>query len=39
MASEPIFAALDVAVVHRAHSVRSTILSDYWALTKPEINF
>jgi protoheme IX farnesyltransferase len=39
MASEPILAALDVAVVRRAQSVRPTILSDYGALTKPEINF
>jgi heme o synthase len=28
-----------VAVVHRAHAARSSISSDYWALTKPEINF
>jgi protoheme IX farnesyltransferase len=39
MTSEPILAALDAAVVHRGHAVRSSISSDYWALTKPEINF
>jgi len=39
MATEPILAALDVAVQHPRSVVRSTILSDYWALTKPEINF
>jgi heme o synthase len=39
VASEPILAALDVAVVHRTQSVRTGILSDYWMLTKPEINF
>src|SRR5713101_2128510 len=39
MASEPILAAFDVAVVQRAHSVGFKPLSDYWALTKPEINF
>ncbi len=39
MASEPILAALDVPVVHRAQSVRTGFLSDYWTLTKPEINF
>jgi protoheme IX farnesyltransferase len=39
MATEPILAALDGAVVQRARSARSRVLSDYWALTKPEINF
>jgi len=39
MASEPILAAFDVAVVQRAHSLGFKPLSDYWALTKPEINF
>lgn len=39
MASEPILAALDIAAVRRGQSVRSGILSDYWALTKPEVNF
>ena len=27
------------AAVHAHHSGRSTLLSDYWALTKPEVNF
>jgi heme o synthase len=40
MATEPILAALDVAAVQRSHSfARSGILSEYWSLTKPEINF
>lgn len=39
MATESILAALDVADVERRHSVRSGVLSDYWTLTKPEINF
>jgi heme o synthase len=39
VASEPILAALDVAVVRRDRSVRSAVLFDYWTLTKPEINF
>jgi heme o synthase len=38
MATEPILAALDVAVQH-PQSVVPSALSDYWALTKPEINF
>jgi len=38
MASEPILAALDVAVVDRSRSGPS-VLSDYWVLTKPEVNF
>src|SRR5215467_11900958 len=39
MATEPILAALDVAVRYPRSVVRSSVLSDYWALTKPEINF
>jgi protoheme IX farnesyltransferase len=39
MATEPILATLDVAVQHPQSFVRSGALSDYWALTKPEINF
>lgn len=39
MATEPILAALDGAVVQRARPARFSVLSDYWALTKPEINF
>jgi heme o synthase len=40
MAAEPILAALDVAEVPRRHSLaRFSVLSDYWSLTKPEVNF
>jgi protoheme IX farnesyltransferase len=39
MATEPILATLDVAAQHSRSVVRSSVLSDYWALTKPEINF
>jgi len=40
MATEPILAALDVAAVQRRHGlVRSGVLSGYWSLTKPEVNF
>lgn len=39
MASEPVLAALDVGIVHRARPVHSSALADYWTLTKPEINF
>jgi heme o synthase len=40
MATEPILAALDIAAVRRRHGlVRSGVLSGYWSLTKPEVNF
>ena len=40
MATEPIVAALDVAAVRRRHGLaRSSVLSGYWLLTKPEVNF
>jgi heme o synthase len=40
MATEPILAALDVAAVQRRHGLaRSGVLSGYWLLTKPEVNF
>src|SRR6267142_151165 len=40
MATEPILAALDVAEVQRRNGLaRSGVLSGYWSLTKPEINF
>ena len=39
MATEPILATLDVARQHSRSVDRSSVLSDYWALTKPEINF
>jgi len=38
MASE-ITAALEMAGVERRHLLRSKVLGDYWALTKPEVNF
>jgi heme o synthase len=39
MASKPLLAAYPTAVVQRRHSARSSGLSNYWTLTKPEINF
>jgi protoheme IX farnesyltransferase len=39
MATEPMLAALDVAVVPRPRFAGFRVLSDYWSLTKPEINF
>jgi len=40
MATEPILAALDVAAVRRRQRLfRSGLLSAYWSLTKPEVNF
>src|SRR5713101_6674339 len=40
MATEPILAVLDAAEVQRRHGLaRSSVLSDYWSLTKPEVNF
>ena len=39
MATEPILAAFEVPVVERHSVARLSVLSDYWALTKPEINF
>ena len=40
MATEPILAALDIAAVRRPNGLaRSSILSNYWSLTKPEVNF
>jgi len=35
MAAEPIAAAFEESVLHS----RRAVLSDYWALTKPEVNF
>jgi len=32
-------AALELSRVERRHLVRSQVLADYWALTKPEVNF
>jgi len=39
MATEPILAAFDVPVVERQRHADVRIFSDYWALTKPEVNF
>jgi protoheme IX farnesyltransferase len=39
MATEPILAAFDAPVVQRRRFTDSGIWSDYWALTKPEVNF
>jgi heme o synthase len=39
MAAKPIVARLDVAIAPRACFARSGLLADYWALTKPEVNF
>ena len=39
MASEPLVAVFDVAAVQRGHTVQASTLSDYWTLTKPEVNF
>jgi len=39
MATEPILTSLDAPVAQRPGFPASTILSDYWALTKPEVNF
>jgi heme o synthase len=40
MATEPVLAALDIAAVRRRHGlIRSSVLSNYWSLTKPEVNF
>ena len=38
MATEPVLAAFRLTGLQR-HSVRSRTLSDYWELTKPEVNF
>ncbi len=39
MATEPVLAAFQLTALQRRHSVRSHVLSDYWTLTKPEVNF
>jgi protoheme IX farnesyltransferase len=39
MAAEPCVAASDVSVVVSRTSDVSTVFADYWALTKPEVNF
>jgi heme o synthase len=39
MASEPILASLQMPAVQRGQFAGPVVLSDYWALTKPEVNF
>jgi protoheme IX farnesyltransferase len=39
MATKPILATLDVSPIQRRRIASSTLLEDYWELTKPEINF
>jgi protoheme IX farnesyltransferase len=39
MATEPMLAALDVSLLSHPRVGRSSALADYWALTKPEVNF
>src|SRR6266436_4197539 len=39
MATEPVLTAFQLTALQRRHSVRSHVLSDYWELTKPEVNF
>jgi protoheme IX farnesyltransferase len=39
MSSEPILARLDLPTEARARFAHSKVLADYWALTKPEVNF
>jgi heme o synthase len=39
VATEPILTAFDVTVFEHYAWARPSVLSDYWALTKPEINF
>jgi len=39
MATRSIVAAIDSPITSRPQVAASTLLSDYWALTKPEVNF
>ena len=39
MATKPVLARLDLSISSRARFLRPAILADYWALTKPEVNF
>jgi len=39
MATESMVAAFDVSAVQSGRVARPTLLSDYWSLTKPEVNF
>jgi heme o synthase len=38
MATKPVLARLGLSIA-RDHCARSTVLADYWTLTKPDINF
>ena len=37
MISERILAAFDMTVVRRGHSAPTSVLADYWTLTRPEV--
>ena len=39
MATRPFLARVDLSITPRARVAPSTLLADYWALTKPEVNF
>jgi protoheme IX farnesyltransferase len=39
MAAEPILAARAISIVHRRPPAVSPALADFWAMTKPEVNF
>jgi protoheme IX farnesyltransferase len=39
MAAEPILAARAISIVPRHRLAASTALADFWAMTKPEVNF
>src|SRR5262245_30206219 len=39
MSSQPIVGAIGRTVVERRRIPASSVLGDYWALTKPEVNF
>jgi heme o synthase len=39
MATKPIAARPDLSIAPRPRLAGSTVLSDYWALTKPDVNF
>jgi len=38
MAADPVLSAFQLTALQRGQSVRSRVLSDYWELTKPEVN-
>jgi len=39
MATKPMIASLDMSAAQSRRVARPTFLSDYWSLTKPEVNF